>query len=811
MPSLPSHIAAMLEALKFSGARRETLQSVTDSEWNDLLSRHNFVRLTVPLRRVCGDDLPDWVRSRIDQNIADNILRFERVKAVYLEAALALREAGAEHLVVKGFTHWPDYVEHPWLRLQGDIDLFCPPESIDCAYSSLVSLGYQSSRKLFLSPADHLPSMARKTSWVWRGNFYDPAMPISFELHHSFWNETAARFGPPGLDQFWLRRVERKMENVSFPTLHPTDHLGYVALNVLRDILRSAPATYQVYELAGFLHAYAGNEPFWRAWRELHDDLLRRLEAISFRLALDWFAPCLSAEVKKEVESLPIAVQRWFKEYSQSPLTTWLDVNKDGLCLHLNLLERFSDKQVVFRERLFPKWIPPIERIDRPGVQEKDRPWARRTRYLNHLFSVAVHHARVVPRTLWHSFRLWRPKRSMGKEFWTFLGASLLFNFGMFIFFFLYNLYLLDRGFRENMVGLTTSAMAIGSIVGTIPAGLLAERIGLRKTLLFCMALTSLIAALRTAPLPEFPLLVLAFLAGTILTIWAVSVSPAITQLTNEQDRPLGFSLFVSSGIGTGIIGGQVGGRLPGWLAHFGLNAVQAKHAAILVGCGIVALAAWPISRLHFAEVPVRANRKKFLPLDPFLKRFLIAMAVWTLAVGAFSPFLNVYFSQYLRMPVKQMGMAYSVSHISQVLAVLAAPAVFRKFGLVTGIVYMQIATAVALICLAAAHDVSTAVTIYLGYAAFQWMSEPGMLSLLMSQVAPSERTSASALNFLVINVSQAIAAAIAGASFVRFGYPAVMIATAGIALVAAGMFRFLLGREPAAVSQQSATSLSVE
>jgi predicted MFS family arabinose efflux permease len=105
---------------------------------------------------------------------------------------------------------------------------------------------------------------------------------------------------------------------------------------------------------------------------------------------------------------------------------------------------------------------------------------------------------------------------------------------------------------------------------------------------------------------------------------------------------------------------------------------------------------------------------------------------------------------------------------------------------------------------------VSSAAIIYVGYTGFQWMSEPAMFSLLMNHLAPSERTGGSALNFLVINVSQALAAAAAGASFARFGYPAVLGVTAGVALIAAFMFRFMLGKDPLPSAQTSAASLGV-
>ena len=52
-----------------------------------------------------------------------------------------------------------------------------------------------------------------------------------------------------------------------------------------------------------------------------------------------------------------------------------------------------------------------------------------------------------------------------------FLGAAALFNFGMTVFFLLYNLHLRNDGFHEDFLGPVTTAMTIGSITGTIPAG----------------------------------------------------------------------------------------------------------------------------------------------------------------------------------------------------------------------------------------------------------------------------------------------------------------------------------------------------
>ncbi len=197
----------------------------------------------------------------------------------------------------------------------------------------------------------------------------------------------------------------------------------------------------------------------------------------------------------------------------------------------------------------------------------------------------------------------------------------------------------------------------------------------------------------------------------------------------------------------------------------------------------------------------IPAPRKGFPVVSPFLLRFLPAIAIWSLVIGSFSPFANIYFARHLQMSLPQIGAVFSVAQILQVAAVLIAPLVFGRFGLVIGIVYMQVATASALASLAVIHGAVGASLLYVGFTAFQWMSEPGMYSLLMSRVPAAERSDASAWNVLAVATSQAIAAAMAGTAFVRFGYPVVLMTLAVLALLAACSFWLLLGSPSTEVS----------
>jgi MFS family permease len=811
----------LLGALQFQNARREALRKVSEAEWKRVLTDWHVVRLTLPLRQVCGDEMPSWVRERIDVFLADNALRFERIKDVYSRAAKALEEVGSDHVVIKGFSLWPGYTDHPKYRPQSDIDLYCPPETIFRAREALFALGYTTQPKWGQLSTEHLSGLIPPHSWVWRGNQFDPEMPISFELHFSWWDTPTNRIHPQGLEEFWQRRVRRSIDEMCFPALEPVDNVGYTAINLLRNVLRGFPTTEQVYGLARFLHTHADDRRFWLRWRELHHDSLRRLEAISFRLASEWFACRLPEQVQEEMERLAPPIQAWFRHFSRSTLSPWFGTAKDGLWLHLHLLESRTDKSAVVFQRIVPVGIPAIHHALGDQVTPEsptgknlllrlEHPSRKSVKYATWFLARAVHHLLLFPVTLGRGLGYQLSRKNMGKQFWTFFAASFCFDLGVTMYFFLYNLYLLDRGFKANFLGLMMSATSIGSIACTIPAGILIQRIGIRRSLLICIATVSVVSAARAVFAPRSTVLALALFAGFLTTIWAVAISPAIALVTDEKSRPFGFSLIFSSGIALGILANLAASRLPGFFMRLSsaVSEIQAKQIVLLMSSAIVALALIPLWRLKLEAPP--SSARVVYPRNPFLLRFLPALALWSLVTGSLSPLASVYFSQYLHTPLVRMGTIFSFSNLLQVLGILVAPFLFRKLGIVSGVTCTQLVAALLLGFLAATSGALPAAVIYVVFTGFLWMSGPGMLSLLMSSVAPEERAGASALNFFVTSLVQAGAVAVTGASFTRFGYPTVLGTIAIVALIAALAFWVLLGRNFLVATKPVSASLDV-
>jgi predicted MFS family arabinose efflux permease len=788
MAAVPASLRAVLDALHLSDPPPENLALLSDGDWKQALRYCDRTQLTLVLLDRCGETLPENVHERLKANREANYARFEKLKGTYRDVAANLHAAGVPFLVLKGFSQAPWFAEDPADRMQYDLDLFCPPEFVEPARQSLRSLGYENSEAR--APTDHLPPLIRKTSWQWEGDYFDIGIPLSIELHFRFWDQHTERFEPRGLEQFWDRRVLNCLEDIEFCALHPVDRLGYSCLHLLRHVLRGNVRPYHVYELAWFLHQRAGDTEFWTQWQSLHSESLRQYEAICFGIGMRWFGCHAHPAVVGAVAQLPADVQDWLERRALAPLEALFHPNKHEVWLHLSLLDKPADRAAILVRRLLPSTLPShVDAVLLPADQLTFPVRIRRAfRYTGFFLSRLTHHARSFFPALGEGTSWFLRHSGIDPAFRHFLGAVWLYELGLFVFVLLYNLRLLDLGYKENFLGLITGAQTAGTVAGALPFGVMVERWGIGRLLGTVFGLVAAIFAIRATVSGQAALLISAFLGGIALSAFTVAFAPAIARITREESRPLAYGIFFSSCVAMGIAGGFLGGRLPGWLSA---SPIAPKQGALFVACALIALAAWPVSRLKLQ--PTARQPVRLYPRNPRLWRFLGAICVWNLATGAFNPFFNTYFSQHQHLPVEKIGRLFSLSQFAQAGAMLVAPIVLKRCGLTFGIVLMQFATAASLAGLASASTFAIAASGYIAYMAFQWMSEPGMYSALMRPLRPTEWGGAAALNMTTTLGAQIIAAAVAGAALPRFGYPATLLSAGCVAALAALLFWLLL------------------
>jgi hypothetical protein len=385
--SVPAGVRAILEALRFDKAPAPLPE--LSPEDLDFADRQH---LTPLLSRF---EVASANRDYTHGAAARNAIRMQRFRAAYDEMVDKF-----DHLVLKGFTHAPDFIDDIRLRAQYDLDLYVPAALHDQARDALLALGYEPIGSMAGLPMDHLPTMIRKTGWTWHGDYFDPDLPAGVEVHFRFWDAPTECIRAEGLDEFWNRREGHRLNLI--------DALGYAALHLTRHLLRGNVRVFHVWELARFLHTH-DDRTFWRTWQKQHAPSLRQIEAIAFLLAKSWFGCKVADEAELEISALPAAVHQWFELYAWSPLESNFHPNKDELWLHMSLLDSSSDRFDVLRRRLFPTTRPgPVASLHIPDDQVTAALRAQRTiRNASYTASRAWFHARTLAPTLLEGARWW--------------------------------------------------------------------------------------------------------------------------------------------------------------------------------------------------------------------------------------------------------------------------------------------------------------------------------------------------------------------------------------------------------------------
>jgi hypothetical protein len=398
-------LATVVRSLHFQEDRRDLLRDISESAWPAILHLADNARLTLPLAIRCADMLPPRILERVEGSLQSNLRRHSRVLTDWQEIGASFASRGVDYAVLKGLSHWPFYSVQPAYRPQYDFDLYCPKESITQARDAIAELGYAPLHPSGGPPTDHLPAMIRKTGYQWRGDYFDPALPLTVELHYRFWDAARESFDVRSADGFWGRRTIRSVGDLAVSALHPVDCLSYATWHVVRHLVAGNLRLYHVYELAHFLDRTQHEDSFWRDWEQISTGELGVPERIALRLAVEWFGCGMHPVVRESVDRLPPKVNRWFELFAHSPV---LASNKDELFLHLSLVRSRRDKFRIASQRIFPRNPPQIvldAHTSLPSRRLHLRRVAFRAKYMG---ARALHHLRSLSPLLRSALRWWR-------------------------------------------------------------------------------------------------------------------------------------------------------------------------------------------------------------------------------------------------------------------------------------------------------------------------------------------------------------------------------------------------------------------
>ena len=332
----------------------ETLH-LPDERWRAMLETADRNQST-PCLPPSG---PQWFQEAVAERNGKVQLRRPRVMETYRDAAAALERSGVEFVLIKGLSHEADAAWAPGQRAQNDIDLLVRPGAMEAAEAALLAAGFVFHPGAELSD-NHGRPLLKPHSWQWRGDYFDPELPVSIELHHTIWSDSRDRLPVGGATIFWDRCEEFPMGGRVF---QDADRLGIATLHLLRHILRNNLRLAHAFEVSRMMRHL--DAAAWKRW-EHHSAELRQLESIAMKFASVWFGAPLPGAARVSWESLPRTVHRWMEAHAFAPVDNLESPNKQVLWLHLALLPRWQDRVAVARRRLLPR-LPSREQAADPG------------------------------------------------------------------------------------------------------------------------------------------------------------------------------------------------------------------------------------------------------------------------------------------------------------------------------------------------------------------------------------------------------------------------------------------------------------
>jgi hypothetical protein len=203
--------------------------------WEQLIALADRTHMTLLLH---GTRLPQHAEQKVEERWAKNSIRRRRLQESFLEIAHELDSRGISYVLLKGFTHESGFGLKSGSRVQSDLDFLVSPADLGKASAALQELGYSPHGTSDLSAEHHRP-WVRPFTWTWRGDYFDPEMPIPVELHDSVWSASGDRIECPGLEEFWNRKSTLTICGMTVQAFAEIDLIAFAALHALRHILRN--------------------------------------------------------------------------------------------------------------------------------------------------------------------------------------------------------------------------------------------------------------------------------------------------------------------------------------------------------------------------------------------------------------------------------------------------------------------------------------------------------------------------------------------------------------------------------------------
>jgi MFS family permease len=333
-----------------------------------------------------------------------------------------------------------------------------------------------------------------------------------------------------------------------------------------------------------------------------------------------------------------------------------------------------------------------------------------------------------------------------------FLLTTIVYGAALSLYWIDFNLYLESIGMGYAIGWMLSASMLAGFLVA-LPASALSDRFGRRTMMAAGMTLVA-VALLALLPGQQTLLFMGVIALGAGSQIVAVVQIPFIAEHTLPEQRNEYFSLWSALGFLTTLVSAVIGGAVATALAgQLGYVSAAAPYRILLIGVAILGVVSLGTVFLLKSDKPSpdRAptpGRGRFglVILDRRLFFCLLLPGFLTsLGAGQLIPVLNVFVETKFGLGLAAVNAVFAVASLGTAIAILAQPALARRFGRIGSIVLVQGASIPFIVVLGFSPVLWTVVVALTVRNSLMNAGSPIFDAFSMERVSPGERATLAA------------------------------------------------------------------
>ncbi|MFN2133329.1 MAG: MFS transporter [Anaerolineae bacterium] len=350
----------------------------------------------------------------------------------------------------------------------------------------------------------------------------------------------------------------------------------------------------------------------------------------------------------------------------------------------------------------------------------------------------------------------WARVRGLQQNARRYLGCTVLFATTTSLHSLIYNLYLIQIGYDAGFIGFTSAVLSATRLVFALPAGMVADRIGRKRSMLIGlagMAVAQFGLSLLTA---DWAILGSMAISGVFGALFMTSVAPFLTEHSSPDQRSLLFTLDSSLTNLASFFASTAGGYLPllfGALLHVDGESAPAYRGVMLVSACTLALALLPIATL--TESPRTSSRRRVpwtlralrkLPNGKLMVRLVLPRALMAFGAGLVFPFLNLYFKERFAVSDATLGWIFGITNVVAAAAMLWGGTVAERMGKVRTMLLARLLSVPGLLVLGFVPSLAFVAVAHWIRSALMRLGDPLYMAFAMEQLSEDDRATGSSL-----------------------------------------------------------------